>query len=72
MIICMKTQNKRMIKEVKAEIKQLRETHEERFGRRKIKAWMPFLMSPKELESLAHIQYVEGYLQAMRDERKKK
>lgn len=63
---------KRKIRDIETEIKYARKEHLKRFGKRPVRRFMPVLYSLNELESLKHIEWLEGYLCAVRDERRHK
>lgn len=64
---------KRSVQDIKNEIKYEKQSHEKKFGKRNYEnKFIPLLLSGKEIESLMHISFLEGYLDAMRDERRKK
>jgi hypothetical protein len=63
---------KQTFRAIQTEIKQYRKSHIEKFGKRIIRKSLPMLFSAQEIESMLRIEWLEGYAEALRDERGKK
>lgn len=63
------SKQKRTVKSVKEELKALNKKHAASYGPRKFHTFMPVLMSSHEVASMVHMAWLEGYLQALKDER---